>query len=305
MFRDRLTELCAIQALYNGKDELEDDEDEDEEEAQAEALLHLVHFHMDMDMKAFFATVEDILDRLNKIEVNIAEVKQLHSNFLSTILRNSSAKEQLNYLMGDIQRSVNCVNEKIRLIELDIDRDEKQQKISALMRMRRMQYATLSYKFVELIADYSRIQIEYRECCKARIQRQLEITGRAISREQLENMLEQGNPLIFTQGIITDSQQTKQTIADIEERHADIIKLETCIGNLHGMFSEMTMLLHSQGDMIDCIEYNVKHAKDFVQLAIEETKRAKKYRRKSPRKKLFLLIGLILLLILLFGQLFN
>lgn len=296
MFRDRLMELCAIQAHYNGHEE-----EEDEEEAEAEELLNLLHFHMDMDMKAFFALVEEILDMLKKMEENIAEVKRLHSNILSTILRNSNAKEHLNFLMGDIQRSVNNINEKIRLIELAIDRDEKQQKTSALLRMRKMQYATLSYKFVELMADYNRIQIEYGECCKARIQRQLEITGRSISREQLENMLEQGNPLIFTQGIITDSQQTKQTIADIEERHADIMKLETSIGNLHGMFSEMTMLLHSQGDMIDCIEYNVKHAKDFVQLAIEETKRAKKYRKKSPRKKLSLLIGLILLLILLFG----
>ena len=35
--------------------------------------------------------------------------------------------------------------------------------------------------------------------CKGRIQRQLEIQGRNVNEEELENMLEQGNPSVFTQ----------------------------------------------------------------------------------------------------------
>ena len=59
-------------------------------------------------------------------------------------------------------------------------------------------------------------------------------------------MLEQGNSAVFTQGIIMDTAQAKQTLADIEARHADIIKLETSIKELHDMFIDMAMLVESQ-----------------------------------------------------------
>lgn len=43
-----------------------------------------------------------------------------------------------------------------------------------------------------------------------------------------------------------ETQQAKQTLADIEARHADIIKLETSIRELHDMFMDMAMLVESQ-----------------------------------------------------------
>lgn len=38
------------------------------------------------------------------------------------------------------------------------------------------QHSTLSRKFIEVMNDYNNAQIDYRERCKARIQRQLEIS---------------------------------------------------------------------------------------------------------------------------------
>lgn len=91
--------------------------------------------------------------------------------------------------------------------------------------------------------------------------------GKQVDSDQLEDMIESGNPAIFTQGvimrnpmaivwlrlviffnfkIITDSQQAKQTLADIEARHADILKLESSIRELHDMFMDMAMLVESQ-----------------------------------------------------------
>ena len=59
-------------------------------------------------------------------------------------------------------------------------------------------------------------------------------------------MLESGNSAVFTQGIMMDMAQVKQTLADIEARHNDIIKLETSIRELHDMFMDMAMLVESQ-----------------------------------------------------------
>ena len=133
------------------------------------------------------------------------------------------------------------------------------------------------------MTEYNRTQTDYRERCKDRIIRQLEITGRTTTNEELEDMLEQGNSAVFTQGIIMDTAQAKQTLADIEARHADIIKLESSIKELHDMFMDMAMLVESQGEMIDRIEYHVEHAVDYVQTATQDTKKALKYQSKARR----------------------
>ncbi|XP_055306642.1 syntaxin-1A-like [Sitodiplosis mosellana] len=80
-----------------------------------------------------------------------------------------------------------------------------------------------------------------------------------------------------------DTHQAKQTLADIEARHADIIKLENSIRELHDMFMDMAILVESQGEMIDRIEYHVEHAVDYVQTATQDTKKAFEFETKARR----------------------
>ena len=52
------------------------------------------------------------------------------------------------------------------------------------------------------MTDYNQTQVDYRERCKARIQRQLEIAGKATTSEEVEEMLESGEGAqIFTEGV--------------------------------------------------------------------------------------------------------
>ena len=132
------------------------------------------------------------------------------------------------------------------VIEQSIEQEERVNKASADLRIRKTQHSSLSRKFVEVMTEYNRTQTDYRERCKARIQRQMEITGRTTTNEELENMLEQGTSAVFTQGIIMDTAAAKQTLAEIEARHNDIMKLETSIRELHDMFMDMAMLVESQ-----------------------------------------------------------
>ena len=56
-----------------------------------------------------------------------------------------------------------------------------------------------------------------------------------------------------------ETQQAKQTLADIEARHADIIKLETSIRELHDMFMDMAMLVESQVTYYTYLNFNIYH----------------------------------------------
>lgn len=45
---------------------------------------------------------------------------------------------------------------------------------------------------------------------------------------------------------MVETQKAKQTMADIEDRHADIVKLEKSIRDLHDMFVDLAGLVESQ-----------------------------------------------------------
>ncbi|PIC39440.1 hypothetical protein B9Z55_011126 [Caenorhabditis nigoni] len=266
MTKDRLAALKAAQS--------EDEQDDD--------------MHMDTGnaqyMEEFFEQVEEIRGSVDIIANNVEEVKKKHSAILSNPVNDQKTKEELDELMAVIKRAANKVRGKLKLIENAIEHDENQQGAgNADLRIRKTQHSTLSRRFVEVMTDYNKTQTDYRERCKGRIQRQLDIAGKQVGDEDLEEMIESGNPGVFTQGIITDTQQAKQTLADIEARHNDIMKLESSIRELHDMFMDMAMLVESQGEMVDRIEYNVEHAKEFVDRAVADTKKAVQYQSKARR----------------------
>lgn len=250
-------------------------------------------------MEDFFAEVEDIRSNILRMQENVEEVKKTHSAILSAPQSDEKVKQHLEDMMADIKKSANRVRAKLKQMESGIEQLEQVNMMSAEFRIRKTQHSMLSQKFVEVMTDYNKTQTDYRERCKARIQRQLEITGRSTTTEEVEEMLESGNPAIFTQGIMTDTQQAKQTLADIEARHADIIKLENSIRELHDMFMDMAMLVESQGEMIDRIEFHVSGALEYVEEAVKDTKKAMEYQRKARRKQICIALCLFIFLAIL------
>ncbi|XP_041457019.1 syntaxin-like isoform X1 [Lytechinus variegatus] len=247
-------------------------------------------------MEEFFEQVEEVRNNIDKISKNVDEVKKKHSDILSAPQADEKVKDELEELMSDIKKTANKVRAKLKMMEQSIEQEESSKMNSADVRIRKTQHSTLSRKFVEVMTDYNSTQTDYRERCKGRIQRQLEITGKSTTDAELEDMLESGNPAIFTSGIIMDTQQAKQTLRDIEARHNDIIKLETSIRELHDMFMDMAMLVESQGEMIDRIEYNVEQSVDYVETAKMDTKKAVKYQSKARRKKIMIIICCVVLI---------
>uniref|UniRef100_A0A8C4R5B1 Syntaxin 2 n=1 Tax=Eptatretus burgeri TaxID=7764 RepID=A0A8C4R5B1_EPTBU len=287
--KDRMQELKAAK-----------DSDDDDEVA---VIVDRDHF-----MDQFFEQVEEIRGDIEKVAENVQEVKRKHSAILSAPNTDEKMKQELEDLMADIKKTANRVRSKLKSIEQDIEKEETENRSSADLRIRKTQHSTLSRKFVEVMTEYNSTQTDYRERCKNRIQRQLEITGKTTTNEELEDMLESGNPAIFTSGIQMDSKIDKQAMSEIESRHNDIIKLENSIRELHDMFVDMAMLVESQGEMIDRIEYNVEHSVDYVERAVSDTKKAVKYQSKARRKKIMIIICCVVLGIVIastFGGIFG
>ncbi|XP_061829047.1 syntaxin-1A-like isoform X4 [Nerophis lumbriciformis] len=196
-------------------------------------------------MDEFFEQVEEIRGFIESLAEKVEEVKRKHSAILASPNPDEKTKADLEDLMADIKKLANKVRSKLKSILHSIEQEEGQNRSTADLRIRKTQHSTLSRKFVEVMSEYNTTQSDYRERCKGRIQRQLEITGRNTTNEELESMLESDNPAIFTSGIIMDN-ITEQAMNEIETRHNEIIKLENSIRELHDMFMDMAMLVESQ-----------------------------------------------------------
>ncbi len=139
-------------------------------------------------------------------EIGLTVVYRSTSSIPASAIFNLSfteMKQELEDLMSDIKKTANKVRAKLKgerkreiafgvdprgfsfylfpfffaVIEQNIEAEENINKASADLRIRKTQHSTLSRKFVEVMTEYNRTQTDYRERCKNRIQRQLEITG--------------------------------------------------------------------------------------------------------------------------------
>ncbi|NXL68218.1 STX3 protein, partial [Chordeiles acutipennis] len=234
-------------------------------------------------MDEFFS--EETRQNIDKISENVEEAKKLYSIILSAPIPEQKTKDELEQLTAEIKKMANSVRNKLKSMERNIEQDEARS--SADLRIRKSQHSVLSRKFVDVMTKYNEAQVDFRERSKGRIQRQLEITGKNTTDEELEEMLESGNPSIFTSGIM-DSQISKQALSEIEGRHKDIVRLESSIKELHDMFVDIAMLVENQSNMDQSV--------GFVERAVADTKKAVKYQSEARRKLLILAAVVVLLL---------
>uniref|UniRef100_A0A8C5D396 Syntaxin-3 n=1 Tax=Gouania willdenowi TaxID=441366 RepID=A0A8C5D396_GOUWI len=237
-------------------------------------------------MDNFFAQIEDIRTSIDKIDESVTEIKKLYSTILSAPTSDQKTQDDLEAQTNEIKKSANNARNKLKShIEQSIERQlesNTDERASADLRIRKSQHAILAKKFVEVMTKYNEAQVDFRDKSKGRIARQLEITGKATTDEELEEMLEGGNSAVFTAGI-TESKINQQALNEIEARHKDIMRLESSIKELHDMFVDIAMLVENQGGMIDRIESNMDQSVGFVERAVADTKKAAKFQQEARR----------------------
>ncbi|XP_062854753.1 syntaxin-2 isoform X1 [Trichomycterus rosablanca] len=246
-------------------------------------------------MEDFFRNVKEVREVIDKITSQVNEVKKKHGTILSAPNPDEKTKVELEQLMFEIKKHANMVQTKLKSMQQSMPSEDQTKGGSVSLRIQRTQHAFLSRTFVEVMTEYNETQVAFRERSKTRIQRQMEITGRMTTNEELENMLESGNPSIFTADIISDSQVTREALDEIESRHRDIIRLESSIRELHDIFINMASRVEMQGDTIYSIEKNVRNAADYVIKGKEEIRKAKRYQQSARRK--YIILALIVVVI--------
>jgi t-SNARE complex subunit (syntaxin) len=152
------------------------------------------------------------------------------------------------------------------------------------------------------MSQHSISQSEYQVKYKDLLKRQLDIMGHSTNEDELDVMLESGNVSVFTEGLLMETENQKQLLAELECRHGLILELEKSIRELHDLFIDVALLVDQQGEKIDTIELNVRKASYHVSTGKKELVQAEVSRRKFTKKKLICAIVTIILIVLLIAS---
>ena len=144
-------------------------------------------------VKDFLKEIEEIKNNVEKVNAKIEEVKKLQSEILTNPTVDKKQNQQMDDLMAEIKKLANNVRSRLKKIETENEAEEKGKgSVSGELRIKKTQHMTTSRRFVEVMTEYNKIQVEYRDDSKKKIARQMELAGSAVTDEELENMLEAG-----------------------------------------------------------------------------------------------------------------
>lgn len=94
-------------------------------------------------------------------------------------------------------------------------------------------------------------------------------------------------------------QKPNLNVEDLRERDESVRKLEHDIVEVNQIFKELATMIHNQGETVDSIESSIFRATEEVSRGAQEIARARNYQDRSRRKKFYLAMIFVIILIVL------
>ncbi|XP_051732433.1 syntaxin-11b.2 [Ctenopharyngodon idella] len=241
------------------------------------------------DMEAIFDEAQEARRQIQYIRLEVKRLRDQNLHiFTGAVGPSVSNTCDSNAIAAGIKTSAQEMLAHLR--KMDSHGKELEEKYgvnSPVARIARTQYASISNSFRDTMVEYNDAEMSHRESCKAYIQRQMEIVGREVTGDQIEEMLESGQWNVFSENMVSEGKTARSALIQIESRHTEMLQLERRIQSLHEVFLDVAMLLEEQSSMIDYIHTNVQSTEVEVKEVLVKLERTKRLDRSNPFKKMF------------------
>lgn len=274
--RDRLTHLHQVETDPEGLSPVELD---NLSEAEAAAASH-------PDLDGVLQEAQKIRLEIQQIQNDISELKDVNYQTLNKTSDPVATKRDSNAIGADIKRRAEAVLQQLHMMnnlrgELEAERGSS----DPTARIARTQYQCLTGALREVMFSYNDAELSHREACKRQIQRQMEVVGREVSTEELEEVMESGEFNVFCPQV--EGKTARSALVQIESRHRELVELEKRIEGIQELFLDVAVLTGEQGAAINNIQKNVQNTEVITQEAIAQLERAKTSDKNNPFKKMF------------------
>jgi len=284
----------------DAKKEKEKDKDKDKDKESVKEKA-------DSDIEAHMKLYEPVKSALEVIAGNIGEVERLKAKDQQTANEKGRKEimEQLNKLME--QTNAHAAAVKKKLDDIKADNEAFQQKhakegASAKLQMRQNLYQTYARKFHQVMNDYNTASQEFKRSLKERIKRQLKIVEPDMTEDEVQKIVDSGQANdVIKKALISENLQN--VVADIEERHQEILALERQVLEVFELFKDLATLVDLQQESLDVIETRIQNSRAYVESGEKELKQAEEYQRKSRKKQCIILACVVVVLVVILAPL--
>ena len=223
---------------------------------------------------------------IQQIQNDISELKDVNYQALNKTSHPIVAKRDSNAIGADIKRRGEAVLQQLHMMndlrgQLEAERGSS----DPTARIAQTQYQCLSNALREVMFSYNDTEMGHREACKRQIKRQMEVVGREVSDQELEEMMEGEELCVFSTHVT--GKTARSALLQIESRHQELLELEKRIEGIQELFLDVAVLVEEQGVEVENIQKNVQNADGLIQDGIVQLDRATASDKNNPFKKLF------------------
>ncbi|XP_071381619.1 syntaxin-11-like [Centroberyx affinis] len=286
--RDRLKHLQEVQNDSEAFStvELEDLSEQGEAAAASAASNPVQDLDQDQDLDGVLQEAQQIRLEIQQIQHDISDLRDVHYQTLNNTSHPNATKRDSSAIGADIKRRGEAVLQRLhRMNALGREVEAQRGSTDPVARITRTQYQCLSNALREVMFNYNDTEMSHREACKRQIQRQMEVVGREVSEEELEEVMESGQWNVFS--VQAEGKTARSALKQIESRHKELQELEKRIQGIQELFLDVAVLTEEQGATVENIQINVQNTEATIQDAMVHLENATTYDKNNPFKKLF------------------
>lgn len=240
----------------------------------------------DPDLEVILKEVQQIHVEIQQIQSDIGELRDVNYQALNVPSWPSATKRDSNAIGADIKRRGEAVLYRLhKLNDLRAELEAQRGVSDPTARIARTQYCCLSSALQEVMVSYNDTEMSHKEACKRQIQRQMEVVGREVSEEELNELVDSQELCVFSGEM--EGKTTRSALMQIGSRHQELLELEKRIEGIQELFLDVALLVEEQGVAVENIQKNVQAAEVNVQDAVRKLERANQSDKNNPLKKLF------------------
>ncbi|KAM9201235.1 syntaxin-19 isoform 1-T3 [Dugong dugon] len=253
-----------------------------EAEEQGEFLQQAVIYEREPLAERQLHEIQKLQENIKNLKVDVQKFGQQQKSLVASMRRFSLLKRE-----SSITKEIKIQAEHIKRDLDDLIKEVKKSEdengpSSVVTRILKSQHAAMFRHFQQIMFIYNDTIAAKQEKCKTFIFRQLEVAGKEVSEEEVNDMLHQGKWEVFNGSLLTEINITKAQLSEIEQRHKQLVNLENQIKDLRDLFIQISLLVEEQGESINNIEMTVNNTKEYVNTTKEKFGLAVKYKKRNP-----------------------
>ena len=263
---------------------------------------------VNLELQEFIRKNKQIQDNIKELKTNNIRLRKAKEALVMAV-SDSDKKSRNELIRNYIESNTNLQSVIKRTLEDNFntfikDIDSNANLFEQEKRISRNLHGSAVKNFQDAMLEFQNLESELKSTNEAMIIRSAEIYsgGKKLTQEEKLNYLshpEQVQDLI--QQSLQGQAPTKlqNALNDIEDRHAEIRKLEKSILEVHKLIEELAGLVKFQGEMVDNICENIASAKEDTLSAEENIIKSKQNMINARRKKCIILIIVVIILLII------